>query len=372
MCHSDVHQVRGEWAQPVWYPMVPGHEVIGVVKSVGANVTKFKAGDKVGVGCMVDSCGSCSECKDDLEQHCPVMDQTYNDSPSALNGESMETRIEAAFKGGYSKKIVVKEHFVVSIPESISTPEKFPFAAPLLCAGITSYSPLARAGCLKGGMKVGVAGFGGLGHMAVKLAIAMGNEVTVLSRGTAKAEHAKKLGAQYIDMKDADAVAAGRKSLDVIVNTIPAWHVHMGYLSLLRTGGNMYVVGVPPTAVDLHQVMLIFGRVGIIGSLIGGMKETQEMMDFCGKHGIVADGDIIKPEECNHKIDALATGTATASRYVVDLQELTADTVVEQLELSQVAASHQGVNAGANIINASKENFGAQGPPKETPSTTTE
>ncbi|HET9450456.1 MAG TPA: NAD(P)-dependent alcohol dehydrogenase, partial [Aggregicoccus sp.] len=276
VCHSDLHQVKDEWGGST-FPMVPGHEIVGRVAQVGAKVRGFKVGDRAGVGCMVDSCRSCPSCEEGLEQYCAQgFVGTYN---SKEKGSGTPTQ------GGYSKQIVVEQAFVLRVPENLA-PER---VAPLLCAGITTYSPL-RHWKVRKGQKVGVMGLGGLGHMAVKLARAMGAEVTVLSTSANKAQDAKALGAQhFVVTKEPAQLKAVRNSFDLIVNTVSAPLDLNAYVGLLNRDGTMVLLGVPPEAPTLQAFALIGGRRRIAGSLIGGIVETQEMLDFCGAHELMAD-----------------------------------------------------------------------------------
>eukprot|EP00475_Leptophrys_vorax_P039498 TRINITY_DN7144_c0_g1_i1.p1 TRINITY_DN7144_c0_g1~~TRINITY_DN7144_c0_g1_i1.p1 ORF type:complete len:307 (-),score=92.29 TRINITY_DN7144_c0_g1_i1:59-979(-) len=261
VCHSDLHQVRAEWPIDNFYPMVPGHEIVGVVDAVGDKVTKHKVGDKVGVGCLVGSCRDCYECKLGLEQYCtPGASPTYN---GKLKGQ-------LTF-GGYSDKMVVDEHFVLSIPDGMPLDR----TAPLLCAGITTYSPLVHFGAMAGGkgFKVGVHGFGGLGHMAVKLAIAMGNTVVVISRGTGKKKSVEELGATLIDSNDRQQLKAASKSLDLIISTVSGEFKHWDkVLGLLKTDGKLALVGLPPKAIELEPFAVVGARRSFAGSNIGGIR----------------------------------------------------------------------------------------------------
>ena len=314
ICHSDIHQVREEWDKGI-FPMVPGHEIVGHVVAVGKNVQKFKVGDIAGVGCMVDSCRACTQCKLSEEQFCA------NGCTFTYNG--MHTYDHSVEKGqptygGYSKHIVVDQAFVLSIPSNLDLAA----AAPLLCAGITTYSPLMKFG-LKPGMRFGVAGLGGLGHMGVKFGKAMGCHTTVISRGTGKRSAAlDKLKADaYLDIKDDDAVKEAKGKFDFILNTISADYDVNQYIDLLSFEGKMIFVGVPPNKQPLHLGGLIFQRKMIGGSLIGGIKETQEMLDFCGKHNIVCDIELVTAEKIDEMYDRVVKADVQY-RAVIDMTKV--------------------------------------------------
>ena len=308
VCHSDVHTVRNEW-QGTTYPCVPGHEIIGRVIKVGAKVEKFKAGDIAGVGCLVDSCRVCESCKDDLEQFCEEgAIFTYN-SPDKHSG--------GLTYGGYSESIVVDEAFVLQVPKNLDLAA----TAPLLCAGITTYSPLRHFGVTKG-QKVGVVGLGGLGHMGVKLAKAMGAHVVVFTTSLNKVEDALRLGAdEVVHSKDEAAMKKHLNSCHFILDTVAAKHDINAYFVLLRRDGNLTQVGVPsePLAVDVSN--LIFGRRNFSGSLIGGLKETQEMLDFCGEHNITSDIELIPIQKINEAYDRLVKSDVKY-RFVIDMASL--------------------------------------------------
>ena len=306
VCHSDIHQVRNEWGGSK-YPMVPGHEIVGKVVKVGSSVTKFKAGDLAGVGCVVDSCRECPSCKHGLEQYCEVgMVGTYN---------SFEKDGKTLTYGGYSDKIVVDQSFVLKVSEKLSLDR----VAPLLCAGITTYSPL-REWKIGKGHRVAVLGLGGLGHMAVKFAVAMGAEVTVLSTSANKEKDAKDLGAHYfVVTKDVDAVKSVRNYFDFIIDTVSAQHDLNMYLSLLRLDGTMILLGVPPEAPQIAAFGLIGKRRRIAGSLIGGIKETQEMLDYCADHNIMSDVEVIPISEINDAYERMLKGDVHY-RFVIDMK----------------------------------------------------
>jgi uncharacterized zinc-type alcohol dehydrogenase-like protein len=280
VCHSDLHQVRNEWGGSI-FPMVPGHEIVGRVVKVGSNVTRFAAGDLAGVGCFVDSCRTCPNCQAGLQQYCDNgMTGTYN---------SIERVSKKPTYGGYSTQIVVDQDYTLKVSSKLSLEG----VAPLLCAGITTYSPLRYVGVGKG-HKVGVLGLGGLGHMAVKFAASFGAEVTMLSSSPSKEGDAKKLGAHNFALtSDENKMKSLTNHFDFILNTVSAPHDYSTYLNLLNTNGTMIVVGVPPSPSAVPAFELIMRRRNIIGSLIGGIPETQEMLDYCADHNIVSDVEVI-------------------------------------------------------------------------------
>lgn len=308
VCHSDIHTVRNEWGG-TQYPVVPGHEIVGKVTRIGENVTKFKAGDTVGVGCFVDSCGHCDNCKDDLEQYCENgHTQTYN-SPSQDK--------KTITQGGYSSHIVVKEGFVLNVSDKLPL-EK---VAPLLCAGITTYSPLKHWN-IKAGDKVAVVGLGGLGHMAVKLAASMGAEVTMLSRSPSKEKDAQELGAHHFELTtDPENIKKLANNFNFIVDTVSAEHDYSEYLNLLRTDGVMIVLGAPPTPSAVPAFPLILGRRSLVGSLVGGIKETQEMLDYCAEHGITSDVEMITIDQINEAYERTLKADVKY-RFVIDMASL--------------------------------------------------
>ena len=311
ICHSDIHQARAEWepAIPSIFPMVPGHEIVGRVTKVGADVTKFAEGDLAGIGCFVDSCRVCPACTGGIEQYCiHGSAQTYN---------STEMDRTTPTYGGYSKHYVVDQAYALKVDFA---EDKLPGVAPLLCAGITTYSPLKKWG-VGPGKKVAIAGLGGLGHMGVKLAAAMGAEVTVLSTSPAKEADAKGLGAQgFVNIRDDEARAKAAGSFDFILDTISANHDYNTYLGLLGLNGVMIVVGVPTEPVPLHAFSLIGGNKVLAGSLIGGIPETQEMLDFCAKHGIVSDVEIIDPAYINEAYDRTVKADVRY-RFVINMKD---------------------------------------------------
>jgi uncharacterized zinc-type alcohol dehydrogenase-like protein len=305
ICHSDIHTGKGEWGD-IDYPLVPGHEIVGIVAEVGSEVTKHTVGDQVGVGCLVNSCGICDNCKKGLQQYC------LNGSVGTYNGVDKYGTGEKT-QGGYSTHIVVTEGFVLKIPEGIALEN----AAPLLCAGITTYSPL-RHWNVGPGKKVAIIGLGGLGHMGVKLAHAMGAEVTVLSRSLSKKDDGLKLGADhYYATADAETFEKLKGSFDLILNTVSAEIDLDQFLSLLAVDGTMVNVGAPPEALSLHVFSLIPGRKSFAGSVIGGIPETQEMLDFCAEHGLGADIELINADEIDTAWERVLASDVRY-RFVID------------------------------------------------------
>lgn len=303
ICHSDIHQAKGDWGEGI-FPMVPGHEIAGVVAAVGSDVTKYQVGDRVGVGCMVDSCGECEYCQQGTEQFCVQGNvQTYNGV--GFDGENTY--------GGYSKQVVVKDAFVCRIPDGIG----LDVAAPLLCAGITTYSPLRQWGAAPG-KRVAVIGLGGLGHVAVKLAAAMGAEVTVLSQSLKKQEDGLKLGAQdYFATADESTFETLRGRFDLILNTVSANLPVDAYLGLLRVGGAMVNVGAPGEPLSYNAFSLLAGNKVLAGSMIGGLPETQEMLDFCAEHGIGAEIELISADQVNTAYERVENSDVRY-RFVID------------------------------------------------------
>jgi uncharacterized zinc-type alcohol dehydrogenase-like protein len=308
VCHSDLHTARNEWHGTI-YPCVPGHEIVGKIISVGSHVSKFKAGDFAAVGCMVDSCRECEYCKEGLEQYCkPGATQTYNSPDKYLGTQTY---------GGYSESIVVDEDFVLRIPENLDLAA----TAPLLCAGITTYSPLKHWNAGPG-KKVGVVGLGGLGHMAVKLAKAMGADVIVFTTSPSKVEDAKRLGADEVVLsKDKDQMERYTGKLHFVLNAVSAQHDINLYLNLLRVDGSLALVGAPEHPLPVAPFSLIPYRRSFAGSMIGGIAETQEMLDFCGKHNIVSDIEMINIQQINEAYERLLKGDVKY-RFVIDMASL--------------------------------------------------
>jgi len=311
ICHSDLHQVRDEWkeAMPTVYPCVPGHEIVGRVTKVGRDVKKVKEGDTAAVGCMVDSDRTCPSCRDGLEQFCEQMATfTYNGPDKHLGGVTY---------GGYSDSIVVDEHFVLRVPKKLDPAS----AAPLLCAGITTYSPLRHWKVGKG-QKVGIVGLGGLGHMGVKIANALGARVVLFTTSPGKSADARRLGAhEVVVSKDAGAMLKQAASFDFILDTVSALHDLNAYLALLKRDGTLVQVGAPPQPVPISVFNLIFGRRSLAGSAIGGIRETQEMLDFCADHGFGADVEVIPVQKVNEAYDRLKKGDVKY-RFVIDMASM--------------------------------------------------
>jgi alcohol dehydrogenase (NADP+) len=306
ICHSDIHSARGEWGGAT-YPMVPGHEIVGRVARVGAKVKRFKPGDAAGVGCFVDSCRSCPECKRHQEQFCKQVVFTYN---------SVELDGKTPTYGGYSTQIDVNEDYVLRIAKGLPLER----VAPLLCAGITTYSPLRHWKVGKGD-KVGVVGLGGLGHMAVKLATAMGAQVTVFSTSKAKEADARRLGAtQFVASNEPGALSKSAK-LDFMIDTVSAPHPVSSYLELLRSDGTLVLVGASPEPLEVQTFALIMGRKTLSGSLIGGIKETQEMLDYCAKKKVFADVELIPASQINDAYERTLAGNVRY-RFVIDLKTI--------------------------------------------------
>ena len=312
VCHSDLHVAKNDLGG-TRYPIVPGHEIAGVVTAVGSNVTRFKEGDRVGVGCMVDSCRTCAACQEGLEQYCePGMTQTYGSADR--KGAEVGQKIT---QGGYSDRITVDQNYVLSIPDSIPLDA----AAPLLCAGITTYSPLKTWG-VGPGSKVAVVGLGGLGHMAVKLAAAMGAEVTVLSTSDRKKADAERMGAKhFLINSDADAMKAAAEKFDLIINTVSATHEIASHLNLLARDGTMVMLGLSTEGMPVFAIPLLWRRRRVAGSLIGGIRETQEMLDFCAEHGIACDIEVIAPDRINEAYERMLKSDVRY-RFVLDMAQL--------------------------------------------------
>lgn len=309
VCHSDIHMVNNDWGMSI-YPIVPGHEIIGKVTSVGSKVTKFQPGDTVGVGCMVDSCKICSSCQEGLEQYCQA--------GATLTYSSIDPKDGMVTYGGYSEKIIVNEQFVLKVPEHLDKAG----CAPLLCAGITTWSPLKHWN-VKPGSKVAVIGLGGLGHMAIKLANALGAEVTLFSRSTSKIDDAHRLGAHHVIIStDNTAMEKAANQFELIIDTVPYQHDINPYIPTLSINGTLVVVGllgdIQPT---LNTVQMIFGRRSIAGSVIGGIEETQELLDFCGEHNITADIEIVDMSQINTAYQRMLDKDVKY-RFVLDLNTI--------------------------------------------------
>lgn len=310
VCHSDLHQVRDEWKSmmPTVYPCVPGHEIVGRVSKVGSAVSKFKAGDLAAVGCMVDSDGSCEACREGLEQFCPNCTLTYNAPDKRTGGVTY---------GGYSESIVVDQRFVLRVPANLNLAG----AAPLLCAGITTYSPLHHWGVAKG-KKVGVVGLGGLGHMAVKLAHAMGAHTVAFTTSPGKKDDAVRLGAdEVVISRNSDEMSKHAGSFDFILDAVSAAHDINAYINLLRRDGNITLVGAPEKPLPVAAFGLIMGRRSLSGSPIGGIAETQEMLDFCGQHNITADVEVIPIQKVNEAYERLLKSDVKY-RFSIDMASL--------------------------------------------------
>lgn len=311
ICHSDLHQARNEWSgMPTVYPCVPGHEIVGRVTRVGSAVSRFEVGDLAGVGCLVDSDGTCPECTSHHEQFCPKAVYTYN-GPDTHTGK--------VTYGGYSDSIVVDERFVLRVPTNLDLAG----VAPLLCAGITTWAPLRRQGVTQG-KKVGVVGLGGLGHMGVKFARALGARVVVFTTSPGKTEDALRLGAhEVVVSKDAAQMGKHAGSFDMILDTVSAVHDLHAYLALLKREGNLTLVGAPDQPHAVSAFGLIFGNKSLSGSLIGGIRETQEMLDFCGEHGITADVEVIPAQKIDEAYERLL-GSNVKYRFSIDMASMKA------------------------------------------------
>jgi len=308
VCHTDLHFAKNDWGRSN-YPLVPGHEIVGTVNAVGADVKKFKLGQKVAVGCFVNSCHTCSSCAVDLEQYClKGVTGTYNAASVDPGGFTY---------GGYSKNIVVDEHFVLRMPDGLDLAG----AAPLLCAGITTYSPLKHWN-IEAGMRVGVIGLGGLGHMGIKFAHAMGAQTTMITSSAHKAQDALRLGADGVLLSsDAAAMQAMANQFDFLLNTIPVYHDYNVYLPLLKVDGTMCIVGTIGMNAELNARSLIMGRRKIAGSLVGGIQETQEMLDFCAEHQILSDIEMIPMDGINHAYERMQHSDVKY-RFVIDMSTL--------------------------------------------------
>lgn len=308
ICHSDLHQVRAEWGDAI-FPMVPGHEIVGRVTRVGAEVRRFAPGDLAGVGCFVDSCRACAACKQGVEQYC--------EGHLALTYNGTEADGVTPTYGGYSERIVVDEAYTLKVPANLA-PDR---AARLLCAGITTYSPMRRWG-LQRGQRLGVVGLGGLGHMAVKLGVAFGAEVTVLSRSPGKQEDARRLGAHdFLLTSSPEALERNEGRFDLMIDTVSAPHDIDALLRLVRTDGTVVLVGAPERPLEVSPFTLIGRRRTLAGSMIGGIRETQEMLDFCGEHGIVADVEVIPVQKVNEAYERMLRSDV-CFRFVIDAASL--------------------------------------------------
>ena len=322
MCHSDLHACKGDWGGDR-YPIAPGHEIAGIVTAVGSSVSnsEFKVGDRVGVGCFVESCRKCKLCDEGLEQHCDHVVMTYSTPFPDGKGANFEKCVGYHTNGGYSTKIVVNKHFTYHVPKNI----KLEHVGPLLCAGITTFSPLNRHILQKGGGKgkhVGVVGFGGLGHMAVKIAKAMGAEVTVFSRNNKKEEQAKKLGASILIHADKEALKAATHTFDVILDTVSASHDIAAMVATLKVGGHFVLLGAVPAPFALSAFFLLGNRHSVEGSLVGGVPETQAMLDFCSDHNIFPDCKIIHAKDASDAFKTMDAGEVGATRVVIDMSTI--------------------------------------------------
>ena len=308
VCHSDIHTARNEWGNTL-YPCVPGHEIIGVVTAAGADCRQFAVGDRVGVGCLVDSCRQCSACAEHLEQHCERnLVFTYNSPEAQTGGHTF---------GGYSREIIVDEAFALRIPDRLDPAA----AAPLLCAGITTYSPLRRFK-VGPGQQVGVIGLGGLGHMGIKFARALGAEVTLFSHSASKADDARRLGADHFVLTSEPGAMEGLNNrFDLILDTVSADHDINSYLELVKRSGTMVLVGAPEKPLSLGAFSLIGQRRQLVGSLIGGIEETQEMLDFCGQNDIVCDIEMIAMAQINEAYERMLN-SAVKYRFVINMKTL--------------------------------------------------
>lgn len=328
VCHSDLHQVRNEWtALPSAYPLVPGHEIVGRVINVGSKVTRYKAGDLVGVGCLVDADGTCDKCRAGLEQFCPNATYTYASPDKHLGGFTY---------GGYAESIVVDERFVLRIPSHLNAAG----AAPLLCAGITTYSPMRHWGVTEG-KKVGIVGLGGLGHMGVKFARAFGAHVVVFTTSPGKTTDALRLGADHVVIsRDPDEMHQHAGSFDFILDTVSAEHDIDAYLNLLRIDGTMTLVGAPPKPLSISAFGLILGRRSLAGSSIGGIAETQQMLDFCGAHNITADVEVIPIQDINVAYERLLKSDVKY-RFSIDMASLKREAVLGPFDGEIAAAGRE-------------------------------
>ncbi len=325
ICHSDLHTVRDEWGGTV-YPVVPGHEIVGRVTNVGSAVTAFKPGDLVGVGCLVDSDGTCEQCRAGYENNCPNRVLTYNSSDTYLGDVTY---------GGYSESIIADERFVLRIPENLDIAG----AAPLLCAGITTYSPMRHWG-VKEGQKVGVVGLGGLGHMGVKFARAFGAHVVVFTTSPNKKDDALRLGANDVVVsRNADEMQAHANTFDFILDTVSAQHNIDAYLELLAPNGTLVLVGAPPEPLSVSAFSLIAGRRSLAGSNIGGIRETQEMLDFCGRHNITSDVEVISIQDVNDAYERMAKSDVKY-RFSIDMATLKSQSAEDDSTKKRLSEAH--------------------------------
>ena len=321
MCHSDLHACNGDWGINL-YPFTPGHEIAGIVTAVGANVKDFKVGDRAAVGCFVQSCGTCDLCSEGLEQYCPKAVQTYGTIFPEGKGDNFNEATGYHTNGGYSDKIVVNQRFVFQIPTSISMEA----AGPLLCAGITVFSPLNRHVLKKAGdgkkRHVGVVGFGGLGHMAVQIAKAMGADVTVFSRSNKKEAQAHALGANLLVHTDEKALSEQVRAFDTIIDTVSESHPVASIVGTLKVGGTMVLLGAIGAPFQVSAFPLLANNHKIEGSLVGGIPETKEMLEFCAKHDIIPHCKVIHAKDASAHFTSMSEGTSGAERYVIDISTL--------------------------------------------------
>jgi len=307
VCHTDIHFVNNDWGMSL-YPLVPGHEIVGIVRQVGGKVKKFRPGDRAAIGCLVDSCRECSPCRQGLEQHC--------DNGYVLTYSALEKDGTTVTQGGYSSAIVADERFVLKVASTLA-PER---AAPLMCAGITTYSPLRRYGIGRG-HRLGIVGLGGLGHMAVKFGKAFGADVTVLSTSPSKKADAMRLGADDFVLSTNGEASSLVNRFDFILDTLSASHDYTQYVGMLKTGGTLICVGLPPEPIQVHSLNIVFTRKCIVGSLIGGLPETQEMLDYCAEHGICADVETIPIQQINAAYERMIKNDVRY-RFVIDNSSL--------------------------------------------------
>ena len=322
MCHSDVHACNGDWGLNK-YPIAPGHEMAGIVTAVGANVKDFKVGDRAGVGCFVGSCGACVLCRKGHENHCPQLIKTYGSPFPEGKGDHLKEAVGFHTNGGYSDNIVVNQHFVYQIPENIRMED----AGPLLCAGVTVFSPLSRHILKKeslgeGKKHVGVVGLGGLGHMAVKIAKAMGADVTVFSRSNKKEAEATAMGANLLIHTDTKSLSEQVRVFDCIIDTVSAPHPIAPIMGTLKVGGTMVLLGVLAQPFELSATSMLRNRHSIEGSLVGGVPETKAMLEFCSKHNIAPHCKVIHAKDASAQFKAMNDGTADVDRYVIDISTL--------------------------------------------------